>query len=167
VYNATLHLTIITWVSSHMQLKQFLYRYEKALSAPGGRGSQISRQLAHEGGKVVTPKHRPLLPQEISLVLLLTNYSTPRAIVWPKGLCKWKIPIEPATFRLVAHCPNHLRHHVPRTAKHNSLIQHHRQMCTFLIQEARYKTHSYCILHSHNIRHPDDNSPNCRHDWAN
>ena len=26
--------------------------------------SQISRQSAHEGGKVVSPKHRPLLPPE-------------------------------------------------------------------------------------------------------
>ena len=27
-----------------------------------GRGSHISRQSAHEGGKVVIPMHRPLLP---------------------------------------------------------------------------------------------------------
>jgi hypothetical protein len=31
------------------------------LSVPGGRGSQILRQSAHEGGKVVSPTHRPPL----------------------------------------------------------------------------------------------------------
>jgi hypothetical protein len=45
-----------------MQLKQSLYRAKHALSDPGGSGFQISRQLAHEGGKIVTPKHWPLLP---------------------------------------------------------------------------------------------------------
>jgi len=35
---------------------------EKALKFPGVRGSQISRQSAHEIFKVVSPKHRPSLP---------------------------------------------------------------------------------------------------------
>jgi hypothetical protein len=34
----------------------------KALRVPRGGGSQTSRQLAHEGGKVLSPTHRPPLP---------------------------------------------------------------------------------------------------------
>jgi hypothetical protein len=38
------------------------YRPWQALRAPGDRGSQVFRQSVHEGGKVVSPMHRPPLP---------------------------------------------------------------------------------------------------------
>jgi len=51
--------------------KQSLYRPGQTLRIPGGWGSQISRQSTREGGKVVSPTHRPLLPpQELFLVLI-------------------------------------------------------------------------------------------------
>jgi hypothetical protein len=89
-------------------IKQSHYRPWQALMIPGGWGSQISRQPAHESGKVVRPTHRPTLPQELFLVLtFVRGWVDPRIIVRPEGLCQWKIPvtpsgIEPATFLLVA-----------------------------------------------------------------
>jgi hypothetical protein len=79
----------------------------------GPEGSRKLRFLdfmttAQDGGKVVSLRHRPPLPREIHLVLIsVTGWVDPRAIVRPAGLCQWKIPmtpsgIEPATCRFVA-----------------------------------------------------------------
>ena len=96
------------------------YRPRQTQRVPGGWGDQISRQLAHEDGKVVSPTHRPPLPPRkySRYSFLLEAESTPGAIVRPEGLCHWNIPItpsgiEPMTFQLVAQCLNQLCHRVP------------------------------------------------------
>ena len=43
-------------------MKQALYRPGEAVSVPEGRGSQISRQSACEGGNFVSPMHQLPLP---------------------------------------------------------------------------------------------------------
>jgi hypothetical protein len=91
-------------------LKQSHYRPGQAVRVPGVWGSQISRQSAHEGGKVVSPTHLPPLP---------AGNITGTHFCWrlsqPHGHNQWKISltssgIEPATIRLVAQCLNQLHY---------------------------------------------------------
>jgi hypothetical protein len=91
------------------KVNQSHYRPWHAHRIPGGWGSQILRQSAHEGGKVVFPTTGRLYPQEIFLLLIsVRGWVKNRAMVRPKE-CQWKIPVTPsgidvATFRFVAQC---------------------------------------------------------------
>ena len=76
-----------------VEVKQSVYRPGQALRVPGGWASQISYQLAHESGKVVSCTHQLLFPppkEKLFVVLIsIRGWVHPRAIVWPEGLWLW------------------------------------------------------------------------------
>ena len=113
-----LHAYLNLWQT--LQVKQSHYRPGQDLSVPRGWGSQISRQSAHEGSKVVSPTYRPPLPPRkyCWYSFLLEAESTPEPQCGRKDYVNKKIPvtssgIETATFRLVAQCLNQLPYCVP------------------------------------------------------
>ena len=67
-------------VKVKLKVKQSHYRSGQGLRVPEDLDSQISRQSAHEGGKVVSPTHRPPLPPRIYswYSFLLETEPTPR-----------------------------------------------------------------------------------------
>jgi hypothetical protein len=75
------HWPYVQELAYFVKVKLSHYRPEQVLGAPGEWGSQISRQLAHEGGKVASPRHRPSLPQELFLLhISVSGWVDPRVI---------------------------------------------------------------------------------------
>jgi hypothetical protein len=100
------------------EVKQSHYRPEQAHRVPGGRGFQISRQSAHEGGEVVSPTHLPpLLTGTIPDTHFCWRLSQPQGHNAAGRIMSMKNSsgtIGNRTRDLVAQCLNQLRHRVPR-----------------------------------------------------
>jgi len=106
---------ISEWYYNYIPANNTILRY-KMLQKKSKAGPEVSRRLrlpdfkksAQDGGKVVSPTHRPPLPlTKYSWYSTVRGWVDPRAIVRPEG-------IEPATFRLAAQSRNQLRHRVTR-----------------------------------------------------
>jgi hypothetical protein len=65
-----LNLLHDSFPSCGKKVKLSHHRPGQALGVPGGSGSRIYRQSAHEGGKVFSPMYQSSLPQEGFLVLI-------------------------------------------------------------------------------------------------
>jgi hypothetical protein len=116
-----------TMLSYHLHLGK-----DKAVPLQAWRGPGGSRKfrfsdfmtMAQDGGRVVSPMHRPpLRPGRLLVIISVKSWVDPRAIVWSEGLSQWKIQmtpsgIEPATFQLVAQYLNHCATVVPLTPRY-------------------------------------------------
>jgi hypothetical protein len=101
------------WLYVKVKVKQSHYRPWQALRVPTDWGSQILRQSTHEGGKVVSPTHRPPLPPgNIPGTHFCYRLSRPQGHSAAGRIMSMKNPmtpsgIDPTTFRFVAQCLNH------------------------------------------------------------
>jgi hypothetical protein len=134
--SATQFTRVLYAIEVKVEIKPSLYRPgQEALRVPWGWGSQISRQLALEGGKVVSPTHWPSLPPRkySRYSFLLQAESIPGPLCSRKDYVNAKSQMTPsgiecATFRHVAQCLNQLRH------RDTSFIKQFLQQNTHTIQ---------------------------------
>jgi hypothetical protein len=133
IYSNTFKCLLLSPVDCHKKVKQSLYMPIRPWGFQEVK-TQILRQLAHEGGRVVSPMYSlPLSPQEIFVVLIsFVGWVDPKVIVRPEGLCQWKIPvtplgIKPATFWIAVQCLNKLHYCVPLliAIRNTILIRYH------------------------------------------
>jgi len=117
VLNSTKHKIYLN--HKKHEVKQSHYRPGEALRAPEGWGFHISRHSAHEGGKVVSPTHRPpLLSRKNSWYSFCSTLSRRQGHSAAGRIMSMKksndtIGNRTRDLRLVAQCLNQQRDHLP------------------------------------------------------
>jgi hypothetical protein len=92
----------------------------QAQRVPRGWGFHISTQPAHEGGKVVSPTHRPPLPPTQILLILISVRG------WVDLRCTARpSEIGIATFRRVGQCFSQPPYRLPRTSDRSPSVTCH------------------------------------------
>jgi hypothetical protein len=123
----SLYVNTLNWLEQYRytKVKQSHYRPWQVLRVPEGWGSQILRQSAHEGGKVVSPTHRsPLTPGNIPGTHFCYTLNQPQGHSAAGRIVSMKNPVTPSgielvTFRFVAQCLNHYASTCPVSLHNN------------------------------------------------
>jgi hypothetical protein len=124
-----------TWLNSMYQMVEYavklcLYEPGQVPKAPGGWDSQNFQLFGTRKWQSCQPYASAAFTlEEVPLALISV-----RAIVRPKGLNQWKIPMtqsgfESTTFRFIAHCLTQLSHSLPRSTQYPFWILFYRQCC--------------------------------------
>ena len=105
-------------IQRHFRLKFSWYSYLFIwLDRPWGF-QEIEAPIFQDSWQMTVVRLSSLRTKIFLIHICVTDWIDPRAMMRPEACGQWKIPIEPATFRLVAQCLNQLRYRLPQKLTH-------------------------------------------------